>query len=193
MLAALVAAAVAVTPSFAGSFLTGKQASHLFLSSHKAQRLYLKRKTADNLFVAKATAPPPAIGIAAGNTLFGPVTATSPTTVPTAFTSFTTKSTGPVVVTFSGATTCTSAAPTIAQACPVQILVDGQSTGKVNFARATDSTPSPAFLTNTVTQATVLGKGPHTVSVQYSGASGLSFSLKNWNLVAEAFPQPSDK
>lgn len=189
-LAAVIAAAVAVTPSFAGSFLTGQKAAHLYLSNKRAAGLYLKKKAASRLFVEKADAPlTPIAAIAAGTAPFGPVTSTTAQSVPTAFTSFTTKGTGSVVITFSGSATCTAAASTAALACPIQIMVDGQSTGKVNFVPATASSPSPAFVVNTVTQATVLGKGSHTVSIQYSGASNVTFALKNWNLAAQAYPQ----
>ena len=52
-----------------------------------------------------------------------------------------------------------------------QILVDGQSTGKVNFAPSTAATPAPPVpIVSTVMQTTVLSKGGHTVAVQYAGA-----------------------
>ena len=57
--------------------------------------------------------------------------------IPTAFTSFATKGTAPTVITSPGTATCIADKPTAELACPIQILVDGQSTGKVNFAPAT--------------------------------------------------------
>ena len=111
------------------------------------------------------------------------------------FTSFATKATASAaVVTFSGTASCYSEkAPTPEQACPVQILVDGQSTGKVNFAPATaNAAKGAAALVHTIVQTTVLAKGGHTVSVQYAGAAGVTFTLKSWNLAAEAYPQPEE-
>ncbi len=74
------------------------------------------------------------------------------------------------MITFSGNATCTAAKPTADVACPIQILVDGQNTGKINFAPATADTPTPVPLVYTVTQTTVLEKGGHTISIQYAGA-----------------------
>ena len=82
------------------------------------------------------------------------------------------------MITFSGTATCTAAKPTAELACPIQILVDGQATGKVNFAPATAATPTPVPIVNTVMQTTVLAKGGHTVAVQYAGAEKVTFTLK---------------
>ena len=74
-------------------------------------------------------------------------------------------------------------------ACPIQILVDGQTTGKVNFAPATAASPNPAPLVHTVMQTTVLQKGGHTVAIQYAGAKNVVFTLKSWNLAVQAYPE----
>jgi hypothetical protein len=192
-LAAVLAAAVAVTPSLAGSFLTNKQASKKFLTNKTASDTFLKKKAAGNTFVKKATAPlVPVAGIAQGSAPYGP-TATAATPVagyiPTAFTSFATKGNGPAVITFSGNVVCTAAKPTADVACPIEILVDGQKTGKINFAPATADTPAPAALVQSATLTTVLQKGGHTVSVQYLGSSKAVFTLKGWNLAVQAYPQ----
>jgi hypothetical protein len=190
-LAAVLAAGIAVTPSLAGSpFLTNKTAAHLYVSNKKAATLYLKKKAAGNTFVKKAEAPlAPVAGIAAGTAVFGPSTATTPGYIPTAFTSFGMSGTGSAVITFSGSATCVAEKPTADVACPIQILVDGQATGKVNFAPATASSPAPAPLVHTVMQTTVLQKGGHTVAVQYAGAKNAVFTLKGWNLSVQAYPQ----
>ncbi|MGV1048058.1 MAG: hypothetical protein ACOYD4_05980 [Solirubrobacterales bacterium] len=205
VLAAVVAFAATVAPSLAGSFLTSQKAaklyvtnrkvSKLYLSNKKASTLFLKKKAASNLYLAKATAPqPPVVGIAAGTAQFGPIAATTAGYIPSAFTSFATKATvSSVVVTFSGTATCTSEKGTPDQACPVQILVDGQATGKVNFAPATTAPAKGAApLVHTIVQTTVLAKGGHTIAVQYAGAAGVAFTLKSWNLAAEAYPQPEE-
>ncbi len=197
-LAAVVAAAVAVTPTLAKktqSFLTTKRAEATYVSNKKASTLYLKKKAASNLFVAKSTAPkPPVVGIAAGNAQFGPVSATTAGYIPSAFTSFATPAdASSTVITFSGNVSCTAAKPTAALACPVQILVDGQSQGKVNIAPAVAASPTPALLATSVTSTTVLGKGGHTVAVQYAGAKDVTFNLKGWNLAVEAYPQPDEE
>jgi hypothetical protein len=188
-LAAVLAAAITVTPSLAGSpFLTNKTAAHLYVSNKKATSLYLKKKAAGNVFVKKAEAPlAPVAGIAAGTAIFGS-TATTPGYIPTAFTSFGMPGTGSAVITFSGNATCVAEKPTDL-ACPIQILVDGQSAGKVNFAAATASSPAPPALVHTVMQTTVLQKGGHTVAVQYAGAKNVTFTLKGWNLAVQGYPQ----
>jgi hypothetical protein len=189
-LAAVLAAAIAVTPSIAGSFLTPKKAAHLYLSNKKASSLYLKQKAAGNLFVKKAAAPHvPVVGIAAGTAAFGPTSATAAGYIPTAFTSFGTPEIAPAVITFSGSATCVAAKPAPDLACPIQILVDGQNTGKVNFVPATAATPTPVPLSYTVMQTTVLGKGGHTVAIQYAGAKNVTFTLKSWNLAVQAYPE----
>jgi hypothetical protein len=189
-LAATIAAVVAVTPSFAGSFLTNQKAAKVYVTNKKASTLFLRKKAANNLFVKKADAPlQPIASIAAGTAPFGPVSATTAGYIPTAFTSFATKGIAPAVVTFSGTATCTASTATADLACPVQILIDGQTTGKVNFAPATAASPTPAALVHTITQTTVLGKGGHTVAVQYAGASKVTFTLKSWNLAVQAYPQ----
>ena len=43
-----------------------------------------------------------------------------------------------------------------------------------------------------MTQTTVLGKGGHTVAVQYAGAKNVIFTLKSWNLAVQAYPQPEE-
>jgi hypothetical protein len=196
-LAAVVAVAVAVTPSLAKttqSFLTSKKAANIYVSNKKASTLYLRKKAASNLFVAKADVPQtPVAGIAAGTAQFGPVAATTAGYIPTAFTSFATPAkVSSVVITFSGNAICTAEKATADLACPVIILVDGQSQGKVNFAPATLSSPTPVPVVHSFTLTSVLAKGGHTVAVQYAGASKVTFTLKGWNLAVQAFPQPEE-
>lgn len=195
-LAAVIAAAVAVTPSLAKqaqSFLTAKKAAATYVTNKNAATLYLKKKAASNLFVSKASVPrAPVVGIAAGTAPFN-ITATTAGYIPTAFTSFATPATASsAVITFQGNVSCTATKPTIALACPIQIMVDGQSQGKVNVAPATAASPTPALLNATVTSTTVLGKGGHTVAVQYAGAKDVAFALKGWNLAVQAYPQPEE-
>jgi hypothetical protein len=193
VLAAAVAVSVTVVPSVAQSFLTNQKAAKVYVTNKKASTLFLKKKAASNLYVAKATAPKsPVVGIAAGTAPFT-ANATTAGYVPTAFSSFATKAeVSSVIVTFSGQATCTASKPTADQACPIQILVDGQATGKVNFAPATAESPTPVPLVHTVVQTTVLGKGGHTVAIQYAGAKNVTFALKGWNLAVQAYPQPDE-
>lgn len=193
--AAALAVVVAASPSFAGSFLTSQKAAHLYITNKKGNTLYLKKKAAGNTFLKKADAPlTPIVGIAAGTAPFI-ASATTAGYIPTAFTSFATKGIAPTVITFSGAATCLADKPVSELACPIQILVDGQSTGKVNFAPATPTAEGAkaAALIHTVTQTTVLGKGGHTVAIQYAGAAKVAFVLKNWNLAVQAYPQPPEE
>jgi len=190
----VLAAAIAVTPSFAGrsisgSFITKKAAGQIYVSNKKASTLYLRKKVAGNTFVEKADAPlSPVVAIAAGTAPWSN-DGTTPVYLPTAYTSFGMPGTGSAVITFSGSVTCTSAKPTVELACPIQIMVDGQSTGKVNIAPATASSPSPAAIVETVMQTTVLAKGGHTVAIQYAGAKNVVFTLKSWSLSAQAYPE----
>jgi len=189
-LAAVLAATIAVTPSLAGSFVAKKAAGKIYVTNKKAATLYLKKKAAGNIYVKKAEAPlTPVVGIAAGTAVFGPSGATTPGFIPTAFTTVAAPGIASAVVTFSGQATCVAAKPTIELACPIQILVDGQSLGKVNLAPATAASPAPAPLTYTVMQTTVLQKGGHVIAVQYAGAKNVIFTLKSWNLAVQAYPE----
>jgi hypothetical protein len=212
VLAAVVALSVTVAPSIAASFLTPQAASKKFVTNQKAANTYatkaqlntktanyLTKKAAANSYVAKKSAPlPPVVAVSASTTLFSLNSSTSGF-IPTAFTSFATKANvSTAVITFSGAASCTNPAkaPTPDQACPITILVDGQPAAKkVNFAPATaegtSSKPAAANI-ETIVQTTVLGKGGHTVQIEYAGASGLNFQLKSWNLAVQAYPQAEE-
>lgn len=193
VLAAAVAVSVTVVPSVAQSFLTSEKAAKVYVTNKKASTLFLKKKAASNLFVAKATAPkPPVVGIAAGTAPFS-AAATSAGYIPSAFTSFATKAEiSSAVITFSGQGTCTAAKPGPDKACPLQILVDGQAAGKVNFLPSTAASPTPVPIVNTIVQTAVLTKGGHTIAVQYAGAKDVTFTLKGWNLSVQAIPQPDE-
>ena len=193
VLAAAVAVSVTVVPSVAQSFLTSQKAAKVYVSNKKASTLYLKKKAASNLYVAKKAAPqPPVVGIAAGTAQFS-ASSTTAGYIPSAFTSFATKAeVSSAVIQFSGTGICTAAKPGPDKACPVQILVDGQATGKVNFLPATATSPTPVPILNTIVQTGVLTKGGHTIAVQYAGAKDVTFTLKSWNLAVQAFPQPDE-
>jgi hypothetical protein len=211
VLAAVVALSVTVAPSIASSFLTSQAASKKFVTNQKAAKTYvtkaqanakaanyLTKKAAANSYVAKkGAALPPVVGIAAGTSVFATNSSTAGY-IPTAFTSFATKANAnSAVITFSGTASCTNPvkAPTVGQSCPVQILVDGTTTGKVAFAPATaegTAKEPAASLVHTISQTTVLGKGGHVISIQYAGASGLNFQLKTWNLSVQAYPQAEE-
>lgn len=197
-LAAVIAAAVAVTPSLAKqaqSFLTTKKAAATYVTNSKAATLYLKKKAATNLFVAKADVPkPPVVGLASGSAQFGPVAATTAGYIPSAFTSFATPAkVSSATITFSGNVICTAEKATADLACPILILIDGQSAGKINIAPATLNSPAPVPIAQSVTINTVLTKGGHTVAVQYAGANKVVFTLKGWNLAVQTFPQPEEE
>lgn len=143
VLAAVVALAVTVAPSIAASFLTPKAASQKFVTKQKASKTYLTKSGASNYLSKKAAANTylpakslplqPFASIAASNTLFA-TNASTAGYIPTAFTSFPSKAAvSTAVITFSGTASCTlpgTKAPTIDQACPIQILIDGTTTGK---------------------------------------------------------------
>lgn len=209
VLAAVVALSVTVAPSLASSFLTSQAASKKFVTNQKAAKTYvtksqagnyLTKKAAANTYLPKKGAPlQPTVAIAASNTLYSINTATAGY-IPTAFASFATKANvNNAVITFSGNASCTNPAkaPTVAQACPINILVDGQAAAsKVAFAPATaegTAKEPAAALNHTIVQTTVLGKGGHTIQIQYAGASGLNFQLKAWNLAVQVYPQAEEE
>ena len=209
VLAAVVAVSVTAVPSIAASFLTPQAASQKYVTKQSASKTYLKKsagsnyltkKAAANTYVAKKSNPlAPVVAIAASNTLFSLNSGTAGY-IPTAFTSFATKANvSKAIITFAGTASCTNPvkAPTVGQACPINILVDGQPAAtKVAFAPATaegTSKEPAAALTHTVVQTTVLAKGGHTVAIQYAGASGLNFQLKSWNLAVEAYPEAEEE
>jgi hypothetical protein len=210
VLAAVVALSVTVAPSIAASFLTPKAASQKFVTKQKASKTYLTKakasnyltkKSAGNLYVAKKTAPlQPTASIAASNTLFS-INSSTAGYIPTAFASFATKANvSNAIITFSGTASCTNPtkAPTVAQSCPINVLIDGQpAASKVAFAPATAESTNPtkepaAALVHAITVTSVLTKGGHTVQLQYAGASGLNFQLKSWNLAVQVYPQPEE-
>lgn len=194
VLAAAVAVSVTVVPSIAQSFLTPQRAAKVYVSNKKAQSTFLKKKAASNLYVAKATLPKVPVGaVAAGTAQFGPTLATTAGYIPSAFASFATKaSVSNVVITFSATGTCTAAKPGANLACPVEILIDGQKTGKVNILPSTAASPTPVPVVSTILKTTVLTKGGHTVAVQYAGAKDVTVTLKSWDLAVEAYPQPEE-
>lgn len=193
LLAAAVAVSATVVPSAAQSLLTDQKAAKVYVSNKKAQSLFLKKKAASNLYVAKSTAPQQPVGaIAAGTALFTASTTTAGY-IPSAFVSFATKaSVSNVVITFSGTGNCIAAKPGPTLACPVQILVDGQNTGKVNLLSSTAGSPTPVPIVSTILKTTVLTKGGHTVAIQYAGAKDVAIALKSWDLAVEAYPQPEE-
>ncbi|HVV90171.1 MAG TPA: hypothetical protein VHB53_06720 [Solirubrobacterales bacterium] len=208
VLAAVVALSVTVAPSIAASFLTPQQATQKFVTKQKASKTYLTKAGASNYLTKKAAANTylpkkgaalqPAVAIAASNTLYS-VNTSSAGYIPTAFVSFATKAeVSDAVITFSGNASCSlpGKAPSVSQSCPINILVDGQvAASKVGFAPATGegTTKEPvAAINHTVVETTVLGKGGHTIAIQYAGAAFLSFQLKSWNLAVQTYPQPEE-
>ncbi|HTR74032.1 MAG TPA: hypothetical protein VMH33_02090 [Solirubrobacterales bacterium] len=212
VLAAVVALAVTVAPSIAASFLTPKAASQKYVTKQKAAKTYvtnakasknyLTKKAAGNLYVAKKTAAlAPVSAVSASNTLFS-LNSSTAGYIPTAFASFATKANvSNAIITFSGTASCTNPtkAPTVSQACPINVLIDGQTAAsKVAFAPATAESSNPskepaAALVHAITVTSVLTKGGHTVQIQYAGASGLNFQLKSWNLAVQAYPQAEEE
>lgn len=219
VLAAVVALSVTVAPSIAASFLTPKAASQKFVSKSQAKSYltksaaaksyptksgvattYLTKKAAANTYLPKKGSPlQPTVAIAASNTLFSTNTTTAGY-IPTAFVSFATKANvSSAVITYSGTASCTNPvkAPTVGQACPLTILVDGQpAASKVAFAPATaegTAKEPAAAISHTIVQTTVLGKGGHTIAIEYAGASGLNFQLKSWNLAVQTYPQAEEE
>ena len=187
--AAVVAAAVAAAPSFAGSsFLTHKQATKTFLTRAEAKTKYAK---------AKSVPPAPIARAVSSTALFGPVNTTSKYEVTGARTTFKTDTAALVTATFSGTSVCTGGKAGVG--CPVQILVDGLPASTSDPKRKdilnldVASTGSPVPTTHSTTQTTIVTPGQHDVRVQYAGSSdaSLNFKLTSWNLVVNAYPDPT--
>lgn len=188
--AAVIAAVVAAAPSFAGStFLTHKQATKTFLTREEAKTKYAK---------AKSVPPAPIARAVSSTALFGPINSTSKYEVTGARTTFKTDTAALVTVTFSGTSVCTGT--TAGVGCPVQILVDGlpastsdpKRTDILNFDVASTGNPVPT--THSTTQTTIVTPGQHDVRVQYAGSTkdaSLNFKLTSWNLVVNAYPDPT--
>ena len=190
VLAAVLVAVVAITPSLAGSFLTKQGASKMFLSAKSAKHNYLTKRQAQKTFLPRVQAPNEPVVATQGSTApFGPVgsTTSNPLDVPASYTSFKMKEGGLVVLTFSGVSECK--ASTNGVPCNVQLIVDGSpagSTGKVPFDLSSANKPS----LHSLTQTTFLTPGNHVAWVQYSGStdSSVTFKLSNWNLVVQGYP-----
>ncbi len=199
-LAAVLAAAVSVTPSLAGSFLTNQKASQLFLTNKKASKtylsnkkaagLFLKKKSAGNLYVAKKTAPLPPVGPwPRERRPFGPSAATTAGYIPTAFTSFAVKGTGPAVITFSGNVICTAAKPGPDSPARSKSWSTARKPAKSTSPPRRPKQPTPSRWPTRSRTTTVLTKGGHTIAIQYLGSTKAVFTLKGWNLAVQAFPQ----
>ena len=161
VLAAVVAAAHrrdAVVPPgspsrIAGAFITKKAVARATSPTRRRVTLYLTQESRPATPTWQKTSTPasPIVGDRGRHRHVRSQRGTTAGYIPTAFTSFATKAgISTAVITFSGTATCTSAKPTVEQACPIQILVDGQTAGKVNFAPATAKhTEEPASRTST--------------------------------------------
>jgi hypothetical protein len=175
--AAVLATAVAVVPSFAGSFLT----------NHKAKRIYLTKKSARHDYLKKRRAPDvPLTDSVASTALFGPVSSEDPVDVSGSSIELDVAETSRLALTFSGVSSCT--ASTDGVPCRVAVLVDGQpaSTGNVDFDVSGNQGPG----VHTLVQTSIVTAGDHTISVQYAGSDdpSASFKLVNWNLVVQGLP-----
>src|SRR6476620_3902273 len=115
-LAAVVAIAVAVTPSFAGSFLSRKAAHTMYVTKKSSKKLFLSPKDAEKQFVAQADAP---TGLAASSTAAFTSDSVVPVALPASDITFKTPDTGLVVVTFSGVSSCK--AVVTPRTCPIRL------------------------------------------------------------------------
>ena len=188
--AAILAAMIAVGPSFAGSFLTHRQAVKTFVKKKEAAKQYLTEKSASKQFLAPGDVPPlPFVRSVASTADAGPFKTKTPYDIPGARVTFQTKSeTSDVLITFSGSATCTATAGGVP--CQIQILVDGYATQKVNFLTSTGGSPQPKETVHTYVQPGILTPGKHVISVRYAGSSDTSVGFKvfDFNLLTEVYP-----
>jgi hypothetical protein len=192
--AAILASAVAVGPSFAGSFLTHKEAVQTFVTKKEAANLYLSAKTAKDSYALKEDVPQIPIVRAVPSTVdIGPIYSTTPYYIPTARAVFKTESTlTDLVLTFSGQATCV--ANTSGVGCPIQIMIDGSPTGPpktdILTSTANSVSPQPKEVAFTTVQTGIVTPGKHVIEVRYFGDKDVSLGLKlfDWTLIAEAYP-----
>ena len=190
-LAAVLAIAVAVAPSFAGSFLTSKRAARVYLSHREANHLFLKKQGADQKYLTQRSASKdyaplgtaPVAAASASNAVFGPTGSTTPVDIPTSGTTFEMPDTGLVKLTFTGASNCTGDAAGVRLPRADPRRRPQHRPGAVRHHRR-------ALAGHSITLVTVLTAGEHVASAQYAGSSDTSvkFKLSSWNLFAEGFP-----
>ena len=192
VLAAVVALSVTVAPSIAASFLTPQAASKKFVTNQKAAKTYLTKAQAncesgaqlpDQEGRGQHLPAEKRLAAAAGRRRSPRATRCTRSTsrrsgyIPTAFVSFATKANvSDAVITFSGNASCTSRGkrrpwPVLPDHDPRRRPARGeQSQLRAGDRRRHDQKPAAA-LVHTVMQTTVLGKGGHTIAIQYAGAA----------------------
>jgi hypothetical protein len=200
----VLAAAVAVGPSFASSFLTEKQASKTFLKRNEAAATYLDKSDAAATYESQKAAAAALKGYApaatapifrgaASSVAVGPIFSTTSFGIPDARVTFKTDSTADLLATFSAQTQCT--ADTDGLGCPIQFVIDGQAGPKINLGTASSTTPAAAADTHTASQIGVVTAGKHSVEIRYAGVTGaanasIGFKVSSWNLAVQAYPGP---
>lgn len=188
--AAVLAAMIAVGPSFAGSFLTHRQAVKTFLKKKEAAQQFLTEKAASKQFLAPGDVPPqPFVRSIASTADSGPFVSKTPYDIPGARATFKTESTtSDVLITFTGSATCTASSGGVP--CQVQVLVDGYATQKVNFLTSTAGSPQPKETVHTFVQPGIVTPGKHVISVRYAGSSDASVGFKvfDFNLLTQVYP-----
>src|SRR3954454_11654799 len=187
--AAGIAAAVAVTPSFAGSFLTRKAAHAIYLNKKASKKLFVTQKDAEKQFGAQDDRP---FALASSSTASFTNDETGPVLLSGGELKFKVRDNALVVITFSGTSQCQAASA--GKTCPIKFYVDSQpaSTGDVAF----DVSNSP-LAAHTVTQTAYAPKGGHSIWAAFAGSGSkagpgdVAFTLKNWNLVVQVYPGDS--
>lgn len=188
--AGILAAMIAVGPSFAGSFLTHREAVKTFVKKKEAAQQYLTEKAASKQYLEPGDVPPIPFTRAVSSTAdSGPFVSKTPYQIPGARATFKTESeTSDVLITFTGSATCTGSTGGVP--CQVQVLVDGYATQKVNFLTTTAGSPQPKETVHTFVQPAIVTPGKHEIEVRYAGSSDTSVGFKvfDFNLLAEVYP-----
>ena len=188
--AAVLAAMIAVGPSFAGSFLTHREAVKTFVKKKQAEQKFLTAKAAKELFVQQGeVAAAPASRIVQSTVDTGPIYSKTAYDIPGARAVFKTEApSSNVVISFSGQAPCVAATGGVG--CPIQVLVDGYATGKVNFLASTAGSPQPKETVHTVVQSALVTPGKHVISVRYAGTTdpSVGFKVFDFNLITQAYP-----
>jgi hypothetical protein len=181
----LLIAAVAFTPSLAGSFLTKSKAKKIFVTK-SAANAYETKADAANSFLGKS-----AIGTAVASGSNFNSNSMTPVAIPGASASVNVSGSSVLVAEFSGVSSCGAASNGFT--CQITVSVDG---GNANpppegggFYRFDTSISRAAAHSLTVSKP--VGAGAHTVTVGYFGCScspAPTFDLTQWHLLVQSFP-----
>jgi hypothetical protein len=215
---AVIAAAVAVTPSFADSPLSLKRAVKMFLTHEEAANTYVSQKQAARTYVSDSEAERVYLRRDRAGEKFATIEGvdkkyarkTDLPAEPVVAVQASTVDFGPATgedpvdlptsytnfrmddtgpVALTFTTTAKCEADVDGTGCPLRLLVDGYPTS-TGPTNIVTSDPGADPEARTITQTTIVTKGIHTASVEYAGSDdpSVKLTLSDWNLVVQGYP-----